>query len=145
MTDTPPYGDGSVEELAAVADELKEALDGLTESVGIWSEKTNTNQRVIAAIGTFAVLKLITIVVLIVIIVNLVHTNHKLEASVRQTAATQQEQTVIRNQTLCPLYAFVLTTTADPATRASVPASQRKAFDAEIKVFNDGYAALKCT
>lgn len=145
MPDVPPYGDDNIGELAAVADELKEALDGLSESVGVLSDKTDTNRRVIVAIGSLAVLKLITIVILVVIIVNMAHTNHRLQASIQQITAVQAEQANLRNHSFCPLYRLFLASVNDPATKARMTPDELKSFNATVKTLQDGYAALHCT
>lgn len=138
MSDTAHEPEG-IDELATVAAELKGSVDALGKSFAVLSGRTDANRRIIYAIGSLAILKVVTIVVLIVIIINMGHTNHRLEATVRQNIATEQEQTAIRVKTLCPLYELFLGAAKNPA----VPPAQR-ATAAQIKVIQDGYNALKC-
>lgn len=138
MSDTAHEPEG-VDELAAVAADLKGSIDALGKSFDVLSGRTDANRRIIYTIGSLAILKVITIIVLIVIIVNMGHTNHRLQTTVRQNIATEEEQTAIRVKTLCPLYELFL----DAAKNPNVPPAQR-ATTAQIKVIQDGYDALKC-
>lgn len=124
MSDAPHDPEG-VEELAAVAGDLKGSIDALNKSFDVLSGKSRTTRRVMYAIGTLSVLKVVTIVVLIVIIANISH--------------DEDEQQKLRVKTLCPLYGLFINAVNNP----DVPPSQR-ATPAQIKVITDGYDSLHC-
>ena len=139
-----PHDPDSVEELTAVAGGLKSSIDTLSANFDVLSGKAESNRRIVIALGVVSTVLTATVIALVAVVIGLNHTNHRLETSLRNDYTTSQQQSVTRTRVLCPLYQFVLAQ-ASPATRAALPPDRQKQYDAELKVFQDGYAALKCT
>jgi hypothetical protein len=130
MSDTPHEPDG-VDELASVAGELKGSIDALSKSFDVLAGKTKFNR-------VMAILMAITIVVLGVVINNVSNTSHRLQNTVRQNAATEQELRGLQSKALCPLYLIFINAIEHPAPTSRITPDIAKSI-------KDGYAALKCT
>lgn len=138
MPDIPQDHDGEVEELAAVANELKESIDTLSENFGVLSGKTDSNRRIAIVLSVVSAVVLVTVIVLSTVVIGLRHTNQRLEKSLRDNYTTSQQEAVTRVQVLCPLYLLFIGAVEHPQPGQVPPPAST------VKTIKDGYAALKC-
>lgn len=71
-------------------------------------------------------------------------TNRKVQASLKATYVTQQQQAQTRTRVLCPLYTVLLAASDDPARIATLTPARKAQFEANVQVIRDGYTTLGC-